>query len=127
MSNSEQAVYVPDHGLEFPGFSAVFIQTFSIRGEKKFRIPDKYKQSLKDGEDMLFDEARKVYVEKADALGIPIAPMDNAIESQIFVLPENDAEVPDERSVRRFSLRGFDFEMDLNPCCLLYTSPSPRD
>ncbi|MGM9769722.1 MAG: hypothetical protein ACI3Y6_03265 [Candidatus Cryptobacteroides sp.] len=116
MSNSEQAVYVPDHGLEFPGFSAVFIQTFSIRGEKKFRIPDKYKQSLKDGEDMLFDEARKVYVEKADALGIPIAPMDNAIESQIFVLPENDAEVPDERSVRRFSLRGFDFEMDLNPC-----------
>ena len=45
MSNSEQAVYVPDHGLEFPGFSAVFIQTFSIRGEKKFRIPDKYKQS----------------------------------------------------------------------------------
>ena len=116
MSDKSPAVYVPDHGLEYPGFSAVFIQTFSIRSEKKFRLPDEYRQSLPDGEDMVFDESRNVYIEKADALGMPVAPMDNAIESQIFVLPENDADVPDERSVRRFSLRGFDFVMDLNPC-----------
>ena len=118
MTDFELAGKVPDHGLEYPGFSAVFIQTFSIRKEKKFHVPQKYMQSLPDGDDMVLDESYggRRYREKADALGIPIAPMNNAIESQIFVLPENDAEAPDERSVRRFSLRGFDFEMDLNPC-----------
>lgn len=118
MTDFELAGKVPDHGLEYPGFSAVFIQTFSIRKEKKFFVPQKYMQSLPDGDDMVLDESfgGMSYKEKADALGIPIAPMNNAIESQIFVLPENDADAPDERSVRRFSLRGFDFEMDLNPC-----------
>ena len=118
MTDFELAGIVPDHGLEYPGFSAVFIQTFSIRKEKKFFVPQKYMQSLPDGDDMVLDESYggMMYKEKADALGIPIAPMNNAIESQIFVLPENDADAPDERSVRRFSLRGFDFEMDLNPC-----------
>ena len=118
MTDFEMAGKVPDHGLEYPGFSAVFIQTFSIRKEKKFHVPQKYMQSLPDGDDMVLDESYggRRYKEKADALGIPIAPMNNDIESQIFVLPENDAEAPDERSVRRFSLRGFDFEMNLNPC-----------
>ena len=80
---------VPDHGLEYPGFSAVFIQTFSIRKEKKFHVPQKYMQSLPDGDDMVLDESYggRRYKEKADALGIPIAPMNNDIESQIFVLP----------------------------------------
>lgn len=118
MTDFELAGRVPDHGLEYPGFSAVFIQTFSIRNEKKFKVPAKYMQTLPDGDDMVLDESYggMRYKEKADALGIPIAPMNNDIESQIFVLPENDADAPDERSVRRFSLRGFDFEMDLNPC-----------
>ena len=118
MTDFELAGRVPDHGLEYPGFSAVFIQTFSIRKEKKFKVPAKYMQTLPDGDDMVLDESYggMRYKEKADALGIPIAPMNNDIESQIFVLPENDADAPDERSVRRFSLRGFDFEMDLNPC-----------
>ncbi|MGM9789603.1 MAG: hypothetical protein ACI3Y9_04775 [Candidatus Cryptobacteroides sp.] len=118
MTYFELAGRVPDHGLEYPGFSAVFIQTFSIRKEKKFKVPAKYMQTLPDGDDMVLDESYggMRYKEKADALGIPIAPMNNDIESQIFVLPENDADAPDERSVRRFSLRGFDFEMDLNPC-----------
>ena len=118
MTDFELAGRVPDHGLEYPGFSAVFIQTFSIRKEKKFKVPAKYMQTLPDGDDMVLDESYGgiSYKEKADALGIPIAPMNNNIESQIFVLPENDADAPDERSVRRFSLRGFDFEMDLNPC-----------
>ena len=48
---------VPDHGLEYPGFSAVFIQTFSIRKEKKFHVPQKYMQSLPDGDDMVLDES----------------------------------------------------------------------
>ena len=113
MTDFELAGRVPDHGLEYPGFSTVFIQTFSIRSEKKFRFPDKYRKSLPDGEDMLFDKERKIYVENADALGIPIAPMDNAIETQIFVMPDNDG--PDERNIRRFSLRGFDFDMTLKP------------
>ncbi|MGM9767338.1 MAG: hypothetical protein ACI3Z0_02590 [Candidatus Cryptobacteroides sp.] len=118
MTDFELAGRVPDHGLEYPGFSAVFIQTFSIRKEKKFKVPAKYMQTLPDGDDMVLDESYGGirYKEKADALGIPIAPMNNDIESQIFVLPENDADAPDERSVRRFSLRGFEFEMDLNPC-----------
>lgn len=102
------------HGLEIPGFSAVFIQTFSIKQELQFLPPDCYVRHLPGDEDYVFHKDKFVYEEKADALAIPIVPMGRSIEKQIFVL-RNEGKSPDEKNVRRFSLRGFDFEMPIEP------------
>ena len=102
------------HGLEIPGFSAVFIQTFSIKQELQFLLPDRYVRHLPGDEDYVFHKDKFVYEEKADALAIPIVPMGRSIEKQIFVL-RNEGQSPDEKNVRRFSLRGFDFEMPIEP------------
>lgn len=102
------------HGLEIPGFSAVFIQTFSIKQELQFLLPDCYVRHLPGDEDYVFHKDKFVYEEKADALAIPIVPMGRSIEKQIFVL-RNEGKSPDEKNVRRFSLRGFDFEMPIDP------------
>lgn len=102
------------HGLEIPGFSAVFIQTFSIKQELQFLLPDCYVRHLPGDEDYVFHKDKFVYEEKADALAIPIVPMGRSIEKQIFVL-RNEGKSPDEKNVRRFSLRGFDFEMPIEP------------
>lgn len=102
------------HGLEIPGFSAVFIQTFSIKQELQFLLPDRYVRHLPGDEDYVFHKDKFVYEEKADALAIPIVPMGRSIEKQIFVL-RNEGKSPDEKNVRRFSLRGFDFEMPIEP------------
>lgn len=102
------------HGLEIPGFSAVFIQTFSIKQELQFLLPDCYVRHLPGDEDYVFHKDKFVYEEKADALAIPIVPMGRSIEKQIFVLC-NEGKSPDEKNVRRFSLRGFDFEMPIEP------------
>lgn len=102
------------HGLEIPGFSAVFIQTFSIKQERQFFLPKEYDKHLPGDEDYVFHKEKFVYEEKADALTIPIVPMGRSIEKQIFVL-RNEGPSPDEKNVRRFSLRGFDFEMPIEP------------
>lgn len=102
------------HGLEIPGFSAVFIQTFSIKRELQFLLPDCYVRHLPGDEDYVFHKDKFIYEEKADALAIPIVPMGRSIEKQIFVL-RNEGKSPDEKNVRRFSLRGFDFEMPIEP------------
>lgn len=102
------------HGLEIPGFSAVFIQTFSIKQELQFLLPDCYVRHLPGDEDYVFHKDKFVYEEKADALAIPIVPIGRSIEKQIFVL-RNEGKSPDEKNVRRFSLRGFDFEMPIEP------------
>ena len=91
--------------LQFPSFSVVFIQTFSIRHELEFIQPDfcearmreerelekegkklpRYFQKYKAG-----DKEKKRYFEKADYLKVPIAWVDRGnIEDQIFILPEN--------------------------------------
>lgn len=103
------------HGLKYPGFSAVFIQTFSIHKARKFSLPEGYDGSLPSGEDFVLNEEEMVYEGKADALGIPIAPMRRNIESQIFVLPAVNKDLLDEQTVRMFSMRGFDFEMPITP------------
>ena len=102
------------HGLEIPGFSAVFIQTFSIKQEKQFFLPEEFDKHLPGDDDYVFHKEKFVYEEKADALALPIVPMGRSIEKQIFVL-RNEGQSPDEKNVRRFSLRGFDFEMPIEP------------
>ena len=102
------------HGLEIPGFSAVFIQTFSIKQERQFFLPEEFDKHLPGDDDYVFHKEKFIYEEKADALALPIVPMGRSIEKQIFVL-RNEGQSPDEKNVRRFSLRGFDFEMPIEP------------
>ena len=96
--------------LLYPGFSVVFIQTFSIHYARQFKLPPLvYEATI--AESPFYDELRKLFIERADALNVPIALAKRDIEEQIFILhPEKPEE---KRNVRRFSLRGFDFEMPL--------------
>ena len=42
------------HGLEIPGFSAVFIQTFSIKQERQFFLPEEFDKHLPGDDDYVF-------------------------------------------------------------------------
>ena len=100
--------------LTYPGFSVVFIQTFSVHHTKEFILPEEYLREM-DTPYKAEDKERNIYVEKADALRIPIAPVElGKIENQIFVLPANSP-LSGMGNVRRFSLRGFDFTMPIVP------------
>ncbi len=70
--------------LTYPGFSIVFIQTFSIHHSKEF-----------------------VMSEKASKI---ITAVEKDIEDKIFVMPRNGK----QDHVRRFKLRGFDFSTPIN-------------
>lgn len=109
--------------LKYPGFSIVFIQTFSLHYARKFQFPDglpasAYPRKLKVGDTVIYeanpsqyDESRDVFVNTADREDIPIAYARRDIEEQIFILHPEKA--PEERNVRRFCLRGFNFTMPL--------------
>ena len=97
--------------LTYPGFSVVFIQTFSVHHSKEFILPKEAEEQM-DAEFKDYEEERNVYIEKADALRTPIAWVERDIENQIFVLPKN---APVHGNVRRYSLRGFDFTMPIVP------------
>ena len=117
--------------LQYPGFSVVFIQTFSVHHTKEFILPERAvkEMNVKFNEK---DEERKVYIEKADALRTPIAWVEKRnIENLIFSLPPNspfeappttrkgllgkERRIPMKGNVRRYSLRGFDFTMPITP------------
>jgi len=116
--------------LTYPGFSVVFIQTFSVHHTKEFILPEKAMSQLHT-EYKAYDEKSGVYYEKADALKVPIAWMERDIENQIFALPADSPleapagvkkklfgktrRVPMKGNVRRYSLRGFDFTMPIVP------------
>lgn len=81
------------HGLAYPSFSVVFIQTFSIHGDLEFVLPkeavrDDYKQIVADLEAGL--NKTGVYPEVADHLDMPVVYMNQNIERQIFVLNERE-------------------------------------
>ena len=117
--------------LQYPGFSVVFIQTFSVHHTKEFILPERAvrEMNVKFNEK---DEEHKVYIEKADALRTPIAWVEKRnIENLIFSLPPNspfeappttrkglfgkERRIPMKGNVRRYSLRGFDFTMPITP------------
>ncbi len=95
--------------ITYPGFSVVFIQTFSIHHSKEFFIPEDVLRQ-KEADYVGYDPQKKVFIEKADALQVPIAWVERNIENQIFVLPPRH-----DAMVSRFSLRGFDFSMPIVP------------
>ena len=95
--------------LTYPGFSVVFIQTFSVHHTKEFILPQ---YGVQDRNFADYDQSRGVYIEKADALQVPIAMVERDIENQIFVLPQKTSA---QENVRRYSLRGFDFTMPIVP------------
>ena len=100
--------------ITYPGFSVVFIQTFSIHHSKEFIVPE-HLLPPKDAKYESLDPEKKIYLEKADALRVPIArmggggKMERKIEKEIFVLSAKNP------MVSRFSLRGFDFTMPIHP------------
>ena len=115
--------------LTYPGFSVVFIQTFSVHHTKEFILPEEALEQM-NAEYEDYDEERHIYIEKADALQVPIAWVERDIENQIFVLPAQSPleapatkkkifgktrRVPMKGNVRRYSLRGFDFTMPIVP------------
>ncbi len=143
--NTESGVYEyccsrDGHGLEYPGFSIAFIQTFVINHALKFHLDEKaLAWENKDDYQLIYDtegvggdkkqglratgtpaegeESRKIIGTrpKADYLEVPIAPWKSNIGTMIFDLPANPVEMDNERTVKMFSLRGFDFKMDINP------------
>lgn len=83
------------HGLAFPSFSVVFIQTFSIHGNLELTLPlkavkDDYEKIISRIEEEASDS--KVFKSVAEYLGEPIVYMNQNIERQIFVMSgEEDA------------------------------------
>ncbi|MGM9736060.1 MAG: hypothetical protein ACI3ZL_06580 [Candidatus Cryptobacteroides sp.] len=120
------------HGLKYPGFSVVFIQTFALHGDLKFTLPHNAVLAPKEYADIVARidaeaDRTKYYASLADASSRPIAMMKRNIEKQIFVTcasstdglldrsPDNPFLDIDPRLVYRFSLRGFDFTMPIEP------------
>lgn len=133
LSNHSYSCSEDGHGLLYPGFSVVFIQTFTLHRDLKFVLPrnavlgkDEYAAVVaaidrKAEETMYYDSL-------AEASHRPVAMMKRNIEKQIFVTdyPEGSGLVDksagklpyldvDSKSVYRFSLRGFDFTMPIEP------------
>lgn len=81
------------HGLSFPSFSVVFIQTFSIHGNLEFVLPAR---AVRKDYCRIVGEIEKnmaktgVYSEIADYLGEPVVYMNQNIERQIFVLDDKE-------------------------------------
>lgn len=81
------------HGLAFPSFSVVFIQTFSIHGNLEFTLPLKYvREDYNKIVGRIEEEAEstKVFKSVAEYLGEPIVYMNQNIERQIFVMSGED-------------------------------------
>lgn len=102
-------------GLRYPSLGVVFIQTFSLHYLREF-IHD---CSAKGEKGDRYDPVRDVFVAKAEHLGLGRAYLDRNMENQIFVLPRDVKgmqynEMVD-KMVCRYSLRGFDFEMSIDP------------
>ena len=116
--------------LVYPGFSLVFIQTFSVHHTKEFILPEEA-LAQKDTPFQAYNPGTGIFIEKADALQVPIAHVERDIENQIFFLPPGSfheapagkkrslfgktRRTPMKGNVRRFSLRGFDFTMPIVP------------
>ena len=110
--NQSYQFHMCDGHLEFPGFSAVFIHTFSFHHTRRFFLPQEYSEPKNEGPfKSIKVEGKDVFLERADYLKYPIAKASRDIEHMIFILhADKDEEI---RNVRRFSLRGFDFTMPL--------------
>jgi hypothetical protein len=121
--------------LLYPGFSAVFIQTFSVHHAKEFILPVRAveEMGIKLQKKDLVEEHENnkcKFFERADVLKTPIAWVEKRnIENLIFYLPQNSPfeappstkktlfgktrRIPMKGNVRRYSLRGFDFKMEI--------------
>ena len=115
--------------LSYPKFSVVFIQTFSVHHTKEFILPEKAIDQMYEKYNPE-DPKRQIYYEKADALKTPIAWEEKSnIEDLIFTLPPNSPyeapptirkrlfrkprRIPMKGNFQRYSLRGFDFTMNI--------------
>lgn len=115
------------HGMSYPSFSVVFIQTFSIHpaleftlSKKTMDLPNEVKTETINikGKDKIV-----TYPKDADDREVPIIMMDRDIEQQIFVLPKNEYKRHwwqrrcrfKAENLYHFTMRGFDFTMSIIP------------
>ncbi len=115
------------HGMSYPSFSVVFVQTFSIHPSREFTLPQsavKLPNETKEREIQLKNGKKTVTFQKdADDRKLPIILMDRDIEQQIFILPENKCTKKwwqrrcrfKADSLYHFTMRGFDFTMNIVP------------
>ena len=115
MSHLDTRVAHDRLGLRYPSLGVVFIQTFSLNHLLEF-VHD-YESAGEDDDN--YDKESDRYISKAEVLGRARAYVNRDIENQIFVLPDENgpsyASRKTDRVVSRYSLRGFDFGMDINP------------
>lgn len=83
------------HGLSYPSFSVVFIQTFPIDDRLEFFLPtENVLPEYEKVDEELAAECRstKIFRAVADYAGKPVVYMNQDIEGQIFIMPgkEND-------------------------------------
>ena len=115
------------HGMAYPSFSVVFIQTFSIHPSLEFTLPPaavKLPNEIKSETITIKGKDKIVtYPKDADDRALPIILMDRDIEQQIFVLPKNEFKKHwwqrryrfKAENLYHFTMRGFDFTMSVIP------------
>ena len=115
------------HGMAYPSFSVVFIQTFSIHPSLEFTLPRSVvnlPNEVKEDTIKIKDENKIVtYPKDADDRERPIIVMERDIEQQIFVLPKNEYKKHwwqrrcrfKADNLYHFTMRGFDFTMSIIP------------
>ena len=115
------------HGMAYPSFSVVFIQTFSIHPSLEFALPRSVvnlPNEVKEDTIKIKDENKIVtYPKDADDRERPIIVMERDIEQQIFVLPKNEYKKHwwqrrcrfKADNLYHFTMRGFDFTMSIIP------------
>ena len=120
------------HGLTYGGFSAVFIQTFSIHHSLQFCVEDRYvdnpdnKRASEAGLPMIYrrrDIEHQIFVQNTRSR--PLGQMTKTLaRNGYYHLGErsdkvNPSSVPvtifPQDSVYRFALRGFDFSLPISP------------
>lgn len=119
------------HGLSFPSFSVVFIQTFSIHGNLEFVLPadavrKDYGKIIGDIEDDFGKTG--VCSGIADHLGIPVVYMNQNIERQIFVLNgEEDALVRKKLVGRKWKEKGILSRMSIKSLTSRESAAAEKD
>lgn len=111
MSDYNYCCSMDHHGLSYPGFSVVFIQTFSIHHHLQLRVDERYVSNPDN--------------RRASEVNMPMLLRDQSIERQIFVPRTRGKKIrysssaagrmamlPDD-DVFRFTMRGFDFALEV--------------
>ena len=115
------------HGMAYPSFSVVFIQTFSIHPSLEFTLPKNAAMpTLEENTHIIKIKGKDRTIKlpkNADERGMAIIKMERDIEQQIFVLSGNECSKKwwqgryrfKADNLYHFTMSGFDFTMSIIP------------